>query len=190
MNVSQFGAIIRKGDLARTNLFRAVVTKPPKLVDYKWYNGGNTVLEPELSFMIKNIQIPQKALGTIDVKRYGAIFKVANDVISDQVTCTIMCSQDYSEHKFFEGWMSAIYNKHGTVGWDQWGRGNGTSTTNHYSMMYYDDYISSIYINTLDRQGAETSKITLKEAYPTNIGAIDMQWGDGDIAQFTVTFTF
>lgn len=177
MDIDQFQKQLGPhNDYARNNLYDVKVYPPPNLTFYSGYDKAD---KEHLSMMIKAASIPAKSLGTLDTKRFGAIFKVANDVMVEGVTFTVMCSKYNEEHKFFEGWMSAIYN---------YGVQDDSSAI--YRMKYYKEYVGSVTVQTITRDGKNGPKVYLHEAYPTNVGAIELQYGDGDIATFTVTLSF
>lgn len=182
MKVSEFSNVVAGDDLARSNLFSIEVYPPANLnVLGPFYNAGELGGAIEnLSYKAKQVSIPGKSIGTIDNKRFGPIFKVANDLIVDTVAMTFMCSEDYKEHRFFDGWVSAIM---GTVG-------EQPKPRQLYTVSYYDDYVSKVRIIPLDRRGGAVATVELIEAYPSALGPIEYTWGDGQVAEFTVTWTF
>ena len=203
MQVSDFNEVITKEDFARNNLY-SIEIYMPKGHKYMGMSGGGgylgefyTGVEKEkggtkfLSYKAKQVSIPGKSLGTIDVKRFGPIFKVANDLIIDTVTMTFMIGEDYAEHRFFDGWIAAVMGqvKHGT------GVSKNSPKPSHrqvYTLSYYSDYIASeIRIIPLDRQGGAIANIALIEEFPSALGPVEYMWGsEGEIATFTVTWAF
>ena len=118
-----------------------------------------------LSYKAKQVSIPGKTLGTIDAKRFGPIFKVANDLIIDTTTMTFMCGEDYAEHRFFDGWISSVIGqvKHGT------GVSDLSPKVDHrqvYTLSYYNDYVGMVRIIPLDRQGGAIANVVLIENQP------------------------
>jgi len=201
MEVSAFNKVIGStGDFARNNLY-SIEVYMPRGHDGMGMTGGNgyfgkfyTGADEEkggaqfLSYKAKQVSVPGKSLGTIDVKRFGPVFKVANDLIVDTVSMTFMCGESYAEHRFFDGWLSGIMGqvKHGT-GVSK----GGTSHRQIYTLSYYHDYVSEVRIIPLDRQGGAIANIVLIEAYPTNVGPMEFTWGEtGEVQQFTVTFSY
>ena len=114
MQVSDFNNIVGgTGDLARNNLYSIEIFPPAGAGNKTRF--GNFYTDPtlhgrtrSLSFMAKTVTLPSKALGTMDTKRFGPVGKVANDLIIDTASMTFMCSADYKEHLFFDGWISGI----------------------------------------------------------------------------------
>lgn len=200
MKVTEFNNMLVGDDFARTNLYSVEISRPQGMMAEdqatgiknfgEMYNGaGGEEVQKGLSYMAKSVSVPGKSIGTIDNKRFGPVWKVANDLIMDTVSMTFMLSEDWREHKFFEGWIAGIM---GYVG-----KGTG-STSDHtggvrqlYTLSYYKDYIGTVNIIPLDRQGGSVTTITLYEAYPTALGPVELTWGDsGEVASFTVTWSF
>ena len=202
MQVSDFNDVIGPtGGFARNNLYSIEIYMPrghkgmgaSGSGEYlgEFYTGADKEKGGAkfLSYKAKQVSIPGKTIGTIDAKRFGPIFKVANDLIVDTTTMTFMCGEDYAEHRFFDGWLSAIVGqvKHGT------GNSLGSPKKHRqiYTLSYYMDYVGEVRIIPLDRQGGAIANVVLIEAYPTNIGPIEYIWGDStEIATFTVTWAY
>jgi len=184
MRVSEFNNIVsgKDGDLARNNLYSIEVYMPRGHGGEfgNFYTRGDTAgIKEKLSYMAKSVTLPSKALGTIPAKRFGPVYKVANDLTIDTASMTFMCSEDYREHLFFDGWISGIM-----------GQIHNPKDRQVYTLSYYYDYVGQVNIIPLDRQGGAAAQVTLMEAYPTDIGAIEFAWGAGDVATFTVTWSF
>ena len=182
MHVSQFQNQTNVGDdYARNNLYAVEIGLPSGLPGF--YNNAQSQGNENLSYRVKQVTLPGKSLGTIDARRFGPVFKVANDMIVDTVAMTMMLSPDYREHALFEGWISAVsgFNADVVEGKQQ-----------KYTLAYYEQYISWVNIIPLNRQFEnEASAIILEEAYPTNVGPVELSWGsEGQVAEFTLTWSF
>ena len=196
MNVSEFNHIVsgEAGEMGRNNLYSIEIYLPRGhknggIGGYfgDFYTGADENNTKFLYYKAKQVTIPGKSLGTIEAKRFGPVYKVANDLIIDTVSMTFMCSADYAEHKFFEGWIAGIM---GAVA-PGTGMSAGQKARQLYTVSYYYDYVGQVNIIPLDRQGGASANIVMMEAYPTNVGPIEMAWGEtGEIANFTVTWSF
>jgi len=198
MQVSDFNSVMTGDDFQRTNVYSVEIGMPNGHYNNaasdgwfgKFYNNSDEgVVQKGLSYMAKNVSVPGKSIGTIDAKRFGPIYKVANDLIIDTITMTFMLSEDWREHLFFDGWISGIMG--------QVKEGTGTSVSNTggnrqlYTLTYYDDYVSTVNIIPLDRQGGRASTISLYQAWPSAMGPVEMSWGgEAEIATFNVTWSF
>jgi hypothetical protein len=201
MNISELNEVIGGEDFARNNMYSIEIYMPRghkgmgtsggKGYLGEFYTGADMEKGGAkfLSYKSKQVSLPGKSVGTIDGKRFGPVFKVANDLILDTTSMIFMCGEDYAEHRFFDGWLSAIIGqvKHGT-GHSQ------SSPKKHrqvYTLSYYEDYVGQVNIIPLDRQGGAIANVVLMEAYPSTVGPIEYTWGsEGEIAQFTVTWTY
>ena len=185
MRVTDFNKIVsgESADLARNNLYSIEVYMPRGHGGEfgNFYTRGDEFgIKEKLSYMAKSVTLPGKAVGTIPAKRFGPVYKVANDLIVDTVSMTFMCSADYQEHKFFDGWISGIM-----------GQIHNPQTRQVYTLSYYYDYVGQVNIIPLDRRGTAAAQVTLMDAYPTNVGPIEFAWGDaGEVATFTVEWSF
>jgi hypothetical protein len=175
MNYTKFSNQIKSGDYARNNLFEVYI---PIIGLASAYDKG---VQPDdgLRFNIKAAQLPGKQLGTMEVKRFGAVYKVANDVIVDTFPMTVICSSDMRERRFFDNWMSGI---HGQI--------SGGTTAGMYRMSYYDDYVTSVLVTQNRRAGDAAYAVTLEEAYPTSMGAVELSWEQGEVSTFTVNMSY
>lgn len=202
MQISDFNHLLQAGketDFARPNLYSVEIALPngstlggvadnPNFGAFYNMADENTTLA--LSYMAKAVSVPGKSIGTIDAKRFGPVFKVANDLIVDTISMTFMLSEDWREHKFFEGWIGGIMGHVKEKTGSTANVINGT-TRQVYTVSYYDDYVSQVNIIPIDRQGGAVASIMLNEAYPTNIGPVALAWGDaGEVATFEVTWSF
>jgi hypothetical protein len=171
MNYEAFGNQLISGDYARSNLFEVTISPSRKM-------DGPGVIPETMSFMIKTAALPGKQLGEVQVKRFGAQFKMANDMIVDTLPMTIICSKDMRERRFITAWIEGIHG----------------SDTGHYKdpyrMAYYDDYTTTVTITSIDRQGNDVYAVQLHEAWPNNMGQVDLSWENSEISTFTVTLAF
>ena len=178
MNIKEFNQQMKQGDYARSNMYSVQISKP---IGLEFYHGTEKhITTKDLSYRAKSVSLPGKSVGTIEARRFGPVFKVANDLIVDTVAMSFICSPSHLEHRFFEGWISAIIGRTPDV------------LRQIYTLSYYESYIGSVDIIPLDRNGKEDSAhVTLLEAYPTNVGPIALAWGESsEIATFDVTFSF
>ena len=182
MNIREFNKQMVNGEYARTNLYSVQISMPPGI---EFYHRTEDVTTEDLAYRAKSVSLPGKSLGTIEARRFGPVFKVANDLIVDTVAISFVCSPSHLEHRFFEGWISAIMGRDA-----QWVE----KKRQIYTLSYYDSYVGSVDIIPLKRGFTieeDTAHVTLLEAYPTNVGPIAFAWGESsEVASFDVTFSF
>jgi len=157
MNYEAFGNQLASGEYARSNLFEVVLYVNNQM-------DGPGVIPETLRFMIKTASLPGKQLGEVQVKRFGAQFKMANDMIVDTLPMTVICSSDM--------------------------RSDTGHSADRYRMAYYDDYTTKMTITSLDREGGEVYAVMLDEAWPNNLGQVELSWDNSEVSTFTVTMAF
>lgn len=185
MKVEDFNKQLKSGDYARSNLYTMHFGHIASQKLFYREIARNLNID-DLSFMSKNVTLPAKSLGTLDVKRFGAAFKLANDVIVDTMTMTIICNSDMRERVFFENWMAFIGGR--TLA-SKSTNSSGGGAEKIYRMAYYDDYVTSLFITMQNRRKVNTYEVECFEAFPTNVGPVELAWGDSsETVSFTVTF--
>jgi len=170
MKYEEFSNQLASGDYARSNLFEVTISPGRIMIP--------GAIPETMRFMVKAAALPGKQLGEVQVKRFGAQFKMANDMIVDTLPLTIMCSKDMRERRFFTAWMEGIH-------------GSDTGKAEDpYRMMYYDDYATTITITSMDRNANDVYAVQLYEAWPNNMGQVDLSWDNSEIATFTVALAY
>lgn len=154
-------------DGARPNLFKVTIPNKPG-----FYNGG-----ADLEFFAKSAQIPGATIGSVPVNYFGRQVNFAGNRTFSPWTMTILNDENFSYRSQFEEWMNNI-NSHIL------NTRSGASGSR--------DYSTSISVHQLSKTGDTSIRIyTLVNAFPTDLGTIDLDWGSNDtIEEFTVTFTY
>jgi len=171
MNFDKFNKQLQSGDYARSNLFEVEISAPPILR----FAGAD--IPDTMKFMVKAAALPGKQLGEQQIKRFGAQFKMANEMIVDTLPLTIMCSKDMRERDWFDAWISVIH-------------GAGLGSSNLYRNLYYDMYNTTVRITSLNRKLKEEYSIQLLEAWPNNMGQVELSWDNSEVSTFTLTLAF
>ena len=164
-NISDFKAKLAGGG-ARANQFK--VTMPfPGFASV----GGET---ENMSFLCSATQLPSSELGELTVNFRGRPIKIAGDrtIASWSVTC-------YNDTNFklrdaFERWQNGINNM-----------------TDNEGLTNPADYQVDAFVDHLDRNGNTIKPYTLRGLFPTDIGAIALDYDTTDaIETFDVTFEY
>ena len=165
-SVDEFKSRLAGGG-ARGNLFQVTLANP---------RGGLGVnLDVDFaSFMCEGAQLPASTVGTIVVPFRGRQLKMAGDRTFDVWTVTIINDTGFSIRDEMEKWMNAISN-HADAG--------GTQNPE----LYFTDLI----VDQFDRDKNVIKSYTFKDAWPSEVSAIDLSYGDTDtIERFTVTWQY
>ena len=106
----------------------------------------------EVGYQCNSIEFPPRGIDTTaDENMYGPARKIAQGYTYGPITAKFYCHNDMREKTFFETWQGLAFN-HQT-----------------FAMGYYDDYVGSVQIYTLDQQNNRRYGVELVEAFPETI---------------------
>ena len=165
-SVDQFKARLAGGG-ARGNLFQVTLANP---------RGGLGVnLDVDFaSFMCEAAQLPASSVGTITIPFRGRQMKVAGDRVFDVWTVTVITDTGFKIRNEMEKWMNAISN-HADAG----------------GIQNPELYFTDLKVEQFDRDNSVIKTYTFKDAWPSEISAIDVSYGDTDtIERFTITWQY
>jgi hypothetical protein len=165
-SVDQFKARLAGGG-ARGNLFQVTLANP---------RGGLGVnLDVDFaSFMCEAAQLPASSVGTITIPFRGRQMKVAGDRVFDVWTVTVINDTGFKIRNEMEKWMNAISN-HADAG----------------GIQNPELYFTDLKVEQFDRDNSVIKTYTFKDAWPSEISAIDVSYGDTDtIERFTITWQY
>ena len=156
------------GGGARSNMFEVNVNFPG-------YSGGNKELT---NFMCRAAQLPASTINPVEVPFRGRIVKLAGDRTFEPWTITVYNDTNFAVRDSFEAWMDGMNTHAGNVGVQANNAGFGT-------------YASNMEVLQLDQTGRSVKTYFLKNCFPTNVSAIDLDYAQaGEIEQFTVTVEY
>lgn len=112
----------------------------------------------KLSIMLNcaSASFPGTVLGTNENDYFGLAFNYPSDYKFTALDLEFYVDTDFTEKKFFQKWLDSIYDV-------QTGRWS-----------FLDQYAKDIYIISLDLQSNPRYKIRLEDAYPVNVGQINV----------------
>lgn len=171
-SVSKFREQLNGG--AKSNLFRCEIFPS---TDVLALDGLKDTLGPEgtFSFLCRSAAIPSFTLGVIEVPFRGRRIKVPGDRTFADWTVTVINDEEQKMRKAFKNWMNYINAFSGE------------------EVIREDtgDYRCTIRINHLRADGTISRVYDLYDAFPTDIGAIDLNYDTTDVIQdFTATFQY
>ena len=150
----------RFGQGVRPNQFRVSIYDSPI--------GG-----VDMEFYAKATSIPASVMGNMDVPFRGRQLKVPGDRTFEDWTVTVFSDDGWSTRAFFELWMSQIQG-HSRPG------SSGNARSNPYG---------AARVNQLAADGSNLATYVMELIYPTNLAAIDLDWGTNDTPEeYQVTF--
>ena len=164
-NVSDFISKL-KGGGARNNQFKVTMPFPGYAAV-----GGET---ESMAFLCTATNLPQSELGELTVNFRGRPIYMAGDRTFQTWTTTIINDTDFLIRNAIERWSNGINNAT-----------DGEGLTNPA------DYQVDAFVDQLDRNGATIKSYTLRGVFPTEIAAIELDYGTNDaIEEFGVTFAY
>lgn len=164
-NISDFKAKLAGGG-ARNNQFK--VTMP-----FPGYAQVGGEIE-DLAFLCTSTSIPAMTIGNVNVPFRGRVIKIAGDRTFASWSINVLNDTNFKLRNAFERWQNGINNM-----------------TDNEGLSNPVDYQVDIFVDQLDRNGNTLKSYTLRGAYPTSIGAIDLNYETNDaIEDFDVTFEY
>ena len=167
-NVAEFRANMI-GDGARPNLFQVTLTFPT-------FAQNGSAAGAKTTFMAKAAQLPGSTIGTVSMNYFGREVKFAGNRSFQQWSLTIINDEDFSVRNAFERWMSGL-NAH-------------VHNLRLPSLMSSADYQQEAFITQYGKSGDVLKVYKMVGCFPTDLSAIDVDWGADNIEDFTVTFAY
>ena len=164
--INDFKATLTGGG-ARGNHFQAFLTFP------QWVSGG-MASAGIARFLCHAAQLPASTLGDIAIPYRGREVHVAGERTYAPWTISIYNDTDFNIRDSIETWIEGIQNAQYTEG-----------------RMSPALYQTQMQVEQLDRNGVTIKGYEFVNAYPTEIGAIELSYDQGtSIESFDVTFTY
>jgi hypothetical protein len=164
-NISDFKAKLAGGG-ARNNQFK--VTMP-----FPGYAQVGGEIE-DLAFLCTSTSIPAMSIGNVNVPFRGRVIKIAGDRTFASWSINVLNDTNFKLRNAFERWQNGINNM-----------------TDNEGLSNPVDYQVDVFVDQLDRNGNTLKSYTLRGAYPTLIGTIELNYETNDaIEDFDVTFEY
>lgn len=201
VNVKKFLAQITKNDLARQNLY-AVRFASLQDTAKQVANTGETIynaatdtvkgigvedammstmdlfgagfeFERNIGMMVKSVNIPGSSYETDIDKTRRSPSHIVKAKTDEPVTMTMYLSPRHPERKMMLGWFKQIY------------------TNSSAQVGFAANYVRTIEIYTYDRNTNMVTMTSLKNAFPTRVGGVQLGYENNNaIAEFEVEFVY
>lgn len=167
-SITNLLADIKDRGIAKTNRFAMLVPAPVGMPEIKG------VVTPEYwsQFSIESTQLPGFNISTQENFIQHITQKMPYMVNFDEIQMSIRCDGLYSERKFFEAWKNLMRSQQ---------TGN---------MRYKRDYTVDLYIEQLDDNGNTIYGVIILNAYPIQLGDLDLQSQSTDFHHMNVSFAY
>lgn len=152
------------GGGARSNLFEVVLSFPD-------IAPADTNVLDKSRFLVKGANLPASSVAPIDVAFRGRTLKVAGDRSFESWTVTVINDTDFAIRSAFENWMNKINRV-----------SDNTGVTDPNS------YTADAFVYQLDRDGSTLRAYHFYDIFPSNIGAIPLDYNTANVEEFTVEF--
>ena len=164
-NINDFKAKLAGGG-ARANQFK--VTMP-----FPGYAQVGGEIE-DLAFLCRSTTIPAMNVGVVEVPFRGRKIYIGGDRTFEPWSVVVLNDTNFKLRNAFERWQNGINNMS-----DNEGLSNPV------------DYQVDAFVDQLDRNGNTLKSYTLRGAFPTEVAAIDLNYGTNDeVETFGVTFQY
>lgn len=150
-----------KNGLARPNRYIVDIISP--------IGGDETV-----QIFCHTCQLPMRGLMTFEHKTHvGPPYKAPYSSSYEPVTFTFYADSNMNTRRYFDEWQQEVNNS--------W------SNTNNYM----NNFKGEIKITTLNQEGNERYSVKLHDAYPLNIGAVDLSYSQNNaLTNVSVTISY
>lgn len=191
-NVQTFISSVSKNGVMRNNKFLVRIPMPRGMLQ----SSASNRLQSTSRFIelwCESTNIPGVSLSTNEIRRYGYgnVEKKPYVSINNDVNFSFLSDGDGEIWSFFQQWIRMIVNYDMRNGIDPQGRKNGVlAGQNPWELAYKYEYVSDVEVIVFDEQGHDVLTVVLREAYPTFVGDVQLNWGDtNNIARIPVTMT-
>lgn len=163
------------GDGARPNLFEVSMSFP-SFVQANG-NANASTASTKLTFMCKAAQMPSSTMGVVVAHYFGRESKHAGNRTFAEWTVTIINDEDFAVRGALENWSNAL-NSH-------------KANLRDSQALAPSSYCVDASIVHYGKTGNKLRTYNMIGAFPSDISAIDLDWGTMDtIEEYTCTFAY
>ena len=173
-------------EMARPNLFQVSIYLPKtQLTPLQPVNDalvtstqdnegqGTTSLDELTQFMVKAASFPASTIGVVEVPFRGRQLKIAGDRTYEPWSVTVLNDEGFTIRQQMETWAQTIQEY----------KINGSSAQST------GEYMGRAIVDQLSIDGEIIKQATLEGIWPSNISALDLDWGTNDTPEeYTVEF--
>ena len=163
------------GGLARKDRFSVEITPPTSL--------SSQIQSSTINFLAKTVSFPARTLGTTTYRSGGRFgLDVPYETTYEPVTISMLNTNNHAPRKFWIDWLEHIQGVAGTH-------------NRNYNMQYYKKFIGQIkishYNESIHTAGPGAGYVvTLHEAWPKGISAIELGWENSDLSEFEIDIQY
>jgi len=168
-NIKAFTELITKKGIAKSNRFRIEILLSGNLSKLSPSGDGGR----DISLLCESIKFPTRIINTFEFSSWRNSIKIPNGYINEDVTAVFHLTNDYYIKTIFDKWLNAIVN------------------VDNYLISYDDQFKTTIRIFQLDEKDRDIYGVELREAYPIQMGSIDLDnTSENSTQKLTIEFTY
>lgn len=135
---------------------------------------GGSLAGQKTQFLAKSTTLPESTVASVAVSYRGRPVKFAGEREFSPWTIEVYTDTDFAVRNAFEAWIDTMQKAAST---------NGALTPSVYQ--------SDLTVAALDRNDNVVKTYTFKDAFPTSVGSIALDWEQNNqIGSFSVTFDY
>lgn len=147
----------------------------PSLFQVQIMNPVTTIADLKSPFLVRGSELPPSVLGQIEVPYFGRHIKVAGSRTYDNWSVTVINDEDFLVRRAIEQWSKVINDYAGNI--------------NEFGTSAPSEYKSTAQVTQYGQTGNVLRVYQMNGIFPTNIGAIELDWDNGSqIEVFRVDF--
>lgn len=162
--LTEFISQVKTQGLARTNRFSVFIPFPV----------ASNVDARSVLIMCDQVTLPGVNLTTIQQKFWGEVREFPTEAVFENVTFSFYVSNNMGVKTLFEEWLATIRNP----------------KTRAFN--YYSNYVTNIQINVhpINSDDDIVHQVTLYEAYPQTLNAVQLDYGSKEVMKYTVSMNY
>ena len=166
MNIENLkAAVTRRGGLARANRFSVLVIPPAQAFD--------TIEQVrDLNILCESCTLPGRQIQTFEHEYVRQQIKIAQSFINEDVSFTFNITNDYFIKSIFDRWTNSVIDR------------------DTFKKNYDEVYKRDIQIFQNDSNNKPIYEVTLRNAFPISVGAVELGNGNEDIERVTVEIAY
>lgn len=178
-NVNDFRSKFKAG-FSRPNMFKVqilglnpanITSLGPEGVAFAAILGA---FMEELEFSCYECELPGKLIGTTPFRDYGPTVEIPFGGVYSPVNMNFYVSKNMIQKQLFSAWHEFI-----------------VSNLINNDVAYYQDITATVIITQYDEGGNEVYRVILEEAYPKNVGQMNLSWDTkNEVHKMNVEMTY
>lgn len=179
-SIDKFRSSFGQFEPAAPTNYEISIIRQPKLM---LVNGGTLMDDNNVENVFKYrciaCSIPGKMMNVSERLTYGPNRRIVTNSAYQDVTFSLIVSDDMKEKQYFTSWHDSIVN-------------NAVSDNVYtHDVEYYNNYVGTVSIVQFKKDGNPSLAVILEEAYPISVEEIPLGWEmNNDFIRINVTMAY